>query len=258
MTQSIVIDPNNQAAPLEDKPVIPDKFQGKTAEQLVEMYQNLESTNGRMANEIGHLRKFTDSALGFAREAVKPANQVQAPKPQVTSEDLLANPHETVTNLAKQVADDRVLATERRTANLEAQLAVDRFARKYPDFEQTMGDTGFQEWISGSAYRQKLAGAAAQRGDFDAADELFGLYNASKAEKPKNDDSPASGIEAARKASLTKKGGSSAAGVAKTSSDGKKIYSRHELIEMRINDEEGYNSRYLTEYLPAYKEGRVR
>lgn len=263
MTTSIVVDPvtSTQDEPqVTPESKIPEKYRGKTAEELVSILQNVETTVGRQANEIGTLRRFTDTALGFARQATNTqANQPQPTKPQVTSEDLLSNPEGTVTELAKRVADERVSSTERRTANLEAQMAVDRFSRKYPDFESTMGDTKFQEWISGSAYRQKLANAAASRGDFDAADELFGLYYGSKLAKgDEKDDTPAGGLEAARKASLTRKGGSSAAGVAKTGTEGKKLYSRSEMIDLKLRNPDEYDRRYQTEFLPAYKEGRLK
>lgn len=261
MTQSIVVDPAQTQAPPADKTVdesIPEKYRGKSVEEVIAIARNLESDRGRMANEVGQLRKLTDQVLGLAQTAqFKPANQPQEKPAPVTSEDLLSRPEETVTELAKRVADERVSATEQRTANLEARLALADFTRKYPDFEQTMQNSEFQEWIQGSAYRQRLANAAATKADYDAADELFGLYNSSRPAKTE-EKKPTDALEAARRASLTQKGGSSAAGVVNTSSDGKKIYSRHELIEMRIHKPEEYDSRYLSEFLPAYKEGRVR
>jgi hypothetical protein len=262
VTQSIVVEPaqTQVQAPAETvaQPDLPAKYQGKSLEEVIEIARALESDRGRLANEVGGLRKLTDQVLGLAQNArFQPAPQQHEKPAPVTSEDLLSRPEETVTEIAKRVADERGSASETRLGNLEARLALDSFQRKYPDFEQTMGDPKFQQWVSESPYRQKIANAAAQKGDFDAADELFGLYAASNpaAEKPKQTDP----LEAARQAGLARKGGSSAAGVAPSSAnDGKKVYSRNELIDMRINKPEEFNSRYASEFLPAYKEGRVK
>src|SRR6056297_1567571 len=42
---------------------IPEKFQGKSFEDVVDMYRNLEKDYGRKGNEVGELRKLTDELL---------------------------------------------------------------------------------------------------------------------------------------------------------------------------------------------------
>jgi hypothetical protein len=56
---------------------------------------------------------------------------------------------------------------------------------------------------------------------------------------------------------LAKSGGSSAAGVVPRN-DGKKTYSRAELINMRVNNPDEFDARFQSEFLPAYVEGRVK
>jgi hypothetical protein len=266
VTSIVVADPAVQADAEIQDPVdggneskIPDKFKGKSLEEVVAAYQELESTKGRLANEVGQLRRLTDTALGFARESrAAPVNQ-PAQKPTTTTEDLLADPTKAVTELAKHEANERVAATEQRQANLEAQLNLERFARKHPDFESTMHSPEFQGWLQKSAYRQGLAMKAASN-DFDAADELFGLYQESGTTAPaKETKETPDPSKAARQATLVKRGGSSAAGVGANGDTSKgKIYSRSELVDMRINKPEEFEARYAAEFLPAYREGRVK
>lgn len=265
MTSIVVADPAAQVETELQDPVesgteskIPDKFKGKSLEDVVAAYQELESTKGRLANEVGQLRRLTDTALGFARESrAAPVNQT-AQRPTTTTEDLLADPTKAVTELAKHEANERVAATEQRQANLEAQLNLERFARKHPDFESTMHSTEFQDWLQKSTYRQGLAMKAASN-DYDAADELFGLYAETGATTTEKTKEVPDKTQAARQASLVKRGGSSAAGVGANGDSSKgKIYSRTELIDMRINRPEEFESRYVGEFLPAYREGRVK
>ena len=42
---------------------VPDKFAGKSPEEIIESYQNLEKELGRKAQEVGELRKLSDSFL---------------------------------------------------------------------------------------------------------------------------------------------------------------------------------------------------
>lgn len=257
---SIVVEESQNASQAHEENLeneLPDKYRGKSAKELVEMIEASQSTIGRQSNEIGTLRKLTDQVLGLALPQKTQPQQQEKPAP-LTSENLLADPEESVAKVARREADARASTLEQRLANTEAQLQLDRFSRKYPDFEKTMGTTEFTSWVAESPYRQKLAAAAAQKGDFDAADELFGLYDSVKAEKSTKEKT-ADPKEAAKAASLAKRGGSSAAGVSDTSSGGKKIYSRSELVNLRINKPEEFQERYDSgELRDAYREGRVR
>lgn len=252
----MVVDPEleQQQANVTPTPELPDKFKGKSPLEIVEMYQHLESEHGRRANEVGHLRKLTDELLGFARVgASKPANPEPPPK-AVTADDVLRDPAETITNVAKRVADERASTTEARLASLEVSLMEERFEQRHPGFRAKMNDQKFLDWVSASDYRKRLAYAATQN-DFGAADDLFSLHE----EYEKLGQQAPNSTDAARAAGLAKSGGSSASGVIpKTQSDGKKIYSRAALIEERIRNPEGFDAKFETEYKQAYAEGRVR
>jgi len=50
-----------QATPSE--PEIPDKYQGKSAQELVQMHQEAEKLLGRQSSEVGELRKVVDNYI---------------------------------------------------------------------------------------------------------------------------------------------------------------------------------------------------
>lgn len=267
MTTSIVVDPAAEQTQTTQDPAdktaeeskIPEKYRGKSVEDIVGILQNVESELGRKNNEVGTLRRLTDQVLnmGLQVQNSRTDNQQTQTRTKLTTEDLLSDPEKSVSELAQEAADKRVASVDKRTANIEAQLQYDRFQRTYPDFEQTVMSDEFKSWVGSSNYRQRLAYRAAQN-DWDAAGELIGLFNENKPKTETTTKTETPDPKAAAKAAgLAKRGGSSAAGVG-ASSDGKKIYSRAELIELRIKDPEGYEARYTSEFLPAYRENRVR
>lgn len=266
---SLVVDPDHQNAPdpqaqpqqpqnqqepdLED---VPEKYRGKSLKDIIAMHQNAESELGRKNNEVGVIRKLADELIGV-RAAERQANRPEPRKP-LTTDELLNDPEAKILEVVRDVTENTVREQEERVSRMEASLQVQAFESKYPGFQTTMHSPEFGSWLqSGSDYRKRLALRAAE-GDFGAADELFGLYTehasaarASQAPEPTN-----SGTAAARAASTVRSGGSNAAGVV-PGADGKKVWSRTELLDMRINRPEEFDQRQ-DEILAAYREKRVR
>ena len=52
-----------QETPEIQEPEIPDKYRGKSAEELVQMHQEAEKLLGRQSSEVGELRKVVDLSL---------------------------------------------------------------------------------------------------------------------------------------------------------------------------------------------------
>jgi len=239
---------------------LPEKYRGKSIQDVIEMHRNAESELGRKNNEIGQVRKLADELIGVrATEQRMRENQQEPPKP-LTADQLLENPEDSILRVVKREAVERTEKLEKRTADLESELMVSRFEEKHPGFSDTMQSAEFGQFVQGSNYRRKLALGAA-KGDFDAADELFGLYeeavaSTARSEQPAPAAKPNTGVEGARKATLAKSGGSSASGVI-PSGDGKKVFSRADLMDMRIRNPDKFDM-MQDEILEAYREKRVR
>lgn len=239
------------AEPTEDE--IPEKFRGKSMKDLVDAYRNLETELGRKNNEVGMIRKLADELIGV-RATERQMAQENQPKPQpLTTDTLLANPEDAIIGVVRREALSKQEELESKVQTLEERLLTEAFEKKHPGFQQTMVSQEFGAWLQKSDYRKRLGYRAAQ-GDFEAADELFGLYEEATANAPTPptpDPKPS-----ARQATLARSGGSAAGGVV-PSAEGKKIFTRAELMEMRINRPDEFDQRQ-EEILAAYREKRVR
>ena len=78
-TQDTVETPQEEEQPQE--PNVPEKYQGKSVEELVQMHQELEKFSGKQSTEVGELRKVVDSYI-----QTELSNQ-QAPQEQQQEDD---------------------------------------------------------------------------------------------------------------------------------------------------------------------------
>jgi len=246
---------------------MPAKFKGKGVKEIVEAYQNLESRAGSMANDLGVQRQLTDRLLGLKREEdlrANGGNKERAKPAPVTTNDLLDRPQETL----ERVVNDGVQAvredSDARIRNLEAQLAQTKFEQRHPDFQSTVQDPAFLDWIKASKLRVKVANAA-NAGNWELADDLFTEYKATQGTNrrqetrqetrrdTKQDDT---NLDEARRASYTSSGNASGTdGQAKPG----KIYKRSDLIRLRIEDPDSYyDESFQEEILKAHAEKRVK
>ena len=243
-----------QDAPQE--PEIPEKYRGKSVTEIVEMHMNAERELGRARNEVGTVRKLADELLGINRAHLAPKEE-KPERQRLTADALFDDPDRAITSVVQAEAEEREARLNERLARSEAALALTAFEKKHPTYQETMNDDSFIAWVQQSPYRMRLAQGAVHN-DFIAADELFSLYSEVKSAPQAPQGAPRnSGTEQARRDTLARPGGSAAAGVGGTST-GKKIWSRAELIEMRIKDPAKFDSLYESEILPAYAEKRVR
>lgn len=238
---------------------LPEKLRGKTLEDIASMYVNLESTYGRMANDLGQQRKLTDRLLDLKR-----AEDLGKQTPQaadVKTSDLLERPTETLEKFASQRERSLKDTYDQRIAQLEGSLAQQRFEQKHSDYQTTANDPAFVSWVQKSTFRTKVA-QAAYNGDWSAADELLTEYKSIKgAVVPKTDDKSGNtnedGLKAARAASLDSSGASSdGAGSGKATG---KIYRRADLMQLRISKpDQYYDEGFQAEILLAHSQGRVK
>lgn len=225
-----------------------DKFAGKSREDVVEMYRNLQSEYGRMANDLGTQRKLTDRLLDLKRTDDL-AKTPPKPAVQVRSDELLENPTQAIEKVLESRLTESTQQISGRLSELEAQLARERFVAKHPDYMEYPNNPEFIEWIGQSPLRQRFAAAAAQ-GDPSAADDLLSEYKLVRSSQAKS--TAQKPIDAARQVSL--EGGSSPA-----SSSSGKVYRRADLIRLKIEKPHVYaDESFQQEIMRAYAEGRVK
>jgi hypothetical protein len=153
---------------------LPERFKGKTAEEIAASYIELEKLNSRQAQNLGQLRKTADELLALQLREVKHGQDEPSTKP-VDSSDLFDDPDKAIRNVAKEVADTRVKALEAELLNERVARAKTEFTKQFPTWEQDVHNPEFINWINEKPHRVRLA-RDADSGDFGAAETLFGTY----------------------------------------------------------------------------------
>ena len=75
--------------PQPEEPSLPEKYQGKSLEEVVQMHQEAEKLLGRQSSEVGELRKVVDDYI--SNQTPEPAPQQQYVEPE-DDIDFFTNP----------------------------------------------------------------------------------------------------------------------------------------------------------------------
>ena len=233
-----------QETPEPQEPEIPDKYKGKTAQELVQMHQEAEKLLGRQSSEVGELRKVVDDYI----QTQLTEDTKEAPQ-EVEEVDWFTDPDKAVDRAIQN--HPKIKEAEALTQQYRASTAMAELQRKHPDMQQILQDANFAEWIKASNVRTKLFVAADQQYDHESADELFSLWK----ERQNIVQQTAQVEQQARKQSVKAASTGNASG--STESAPKKIYRRADIINLMKSDPDRYAA-LQPEIMKAYAEKRVR
>ncbi len=221
---------------------MPDKFAGKTAEEIAASYVELQSEYGRRNTEVGSLRKLTDQLLEL--KETKP--KIEPVK--VTTDSLLDNPDEVIntavdSNPRLKAIEDKLIQGDRA----EAKLAFDT---KHPEWDKTLHTPEFQSWVMETQLRQRLLIEADKNYDYATGSELFDMYDLEKgkAVKDATTERNAKARKSAKQA-VTEDGGGG-------EPKGKPKYRRSELIQLKLSNPAKYDA-MKEDIMQAYADKRV-
>ncbi len=223
------------------KPELPDKYRGKSVDDVIRMHQEAEKLMSRQAQEVGEVRKLADELI---KSQLKPK-----PEPEVAEEvDFFENPQEAVRRAVE--SNPKVLAAEQYAISVQRQQAQQTMIQKHPDAPAIVNDPEFQNWVRSSRVRERLFQQADAEYDFDAADELLSTFKELRQVKVKRDDSAndESRRQALKSASVDTGG---------SGENTKKIYRRADLIRLKISNPSKYEA-MQDDIMAAYAEDRVR
>jgi len=233
---------------------VPEKFQGKSFDEVVDMYRNLEKEYGRKGNEIGELRKLTDEILQLEiQQKRNNSERVNSKEEELSDDDWFSSPKEATdkylqkSSLAKEVEE-----LKEKLSSKDREQAHSAFVEKHPDYMDLAQESGFQEFVKESKYRTQLAQQADQY-DYEAANELFDLYKSIR--QPKGADVSEDSNKAEKQSQARKQ--ATLEGTGNRNKGTKKVYRRADLIKMKMQDPERYNT-MQDEIMRAYQEGRVK
>ena len=232
--------------PQAEEQSLPDKYQGKSLEEVVQMHQEAEKLLGRQSSEVGELRKVVDDYISSQQQPTAPQQQHVEPEDDI---DYFTDPQGAVNRAIEN--HPRIREAQQYTAEYKKQSSLASLQSKHPDMQSILSDTGFAEWIKASKIRTQLFVQADQQYDAEAADELFTLWKERKtvAQQTANVE------KQARKQSLKAANTGNARGSAEGSR--KKVYRRADIIKLMKNDPDRYQA-LSEEIMAAYAEGRVK
>ena len=231
---------------------MPEKYKNKSLDEIVRMHQEAEKLIGRQAQEVGEVRKLADSLLKQQLEAKhdkqpEPAQEIDwFDDPQkAINQALESNP------VLKQLQEQQAVQAQR--------AALESIEKNHPDFVSVAQSEDFQQWVGESKVRQRLYNDA-NNYDVDSALELLNNYKSLRGLRQQKEETSKAADEAlkktdgegrskALKAAAVQQGG--------TGETGKPVYRRADLIRLRMQDPNRYES-MADEILNAYAEGRVR
>jgi len=231
--------------PQVEEPSLPDKYQGKSLEDVVKMHQEAEKLLGRQSSEVGELRKVVDDYISSQTQSAPQPQHVE-PEDDI---DYFTDPQAAVNRAIEN--HPKIREAEQYTADYKKQAALAALNNRHPDMQEILGDPKFAEWIKASKIRTQLFVAADQQYDADSADELFTLWKERKTVAQQT----AQVEKQARKQTLKAANTGNARGSAEGSR--KKVYRRADIIKLMKTDPERYQA-LSEEILTAYAEGRVK
>lgn len=227
---------------------LPEKYKGKSVEDIVKMHQEAEKLIGRQAQEVHEVRSLADQLLKQQLETKQQSKPIET----VPEEDFFADPKQAVLKTVDQ--HPAVLEAKQNALEFKRMQTAQKLQSKHPDFMDIAQNAGFHEWIKESPIRIDLFTKADAEFDFNSADELLSTYKAIKGtqsneKKAQAAETQAKAQDTAFKAAAVDTGGSG--------ESSRKIYRRADLIKLKMTDPNRYMA-LQDEILAAYAEGRVR
>lgn len=224
---------------------MPEKFTGKSAEEVAQSYIELEKEKGRISNEVGELRKITDQYIHQELSRRASGDPKQESEPTIEFDDLVEDPNKVVGS----VVDNRMKSVNERMDQMEQATRLDSFRAANPDYEELANSQEFYNWTNASPYRQKQL-QAAQSGDLDAAGDILQGYREQTSDLQKAQKKG----EKVKRDTALKDASTETAGTGEASG---KMWTVVELRNLQIKDPDKYWA-MQDEIHKAYEEGRVK
>ena len=226
----------------------PEKYAGKSLQDVINMHQNAEKAIGKQGQEVGEQRKLIQSLM-----EAKNTTQTNAPPEETTTfeDQFYSDPAQAVNSAIENHPSVVEARKERQVQQQQHQLSV--LEKAYPDWQDRVATKSFQDWVGSSTIRTEMFRKADSEYNPDYAIELFDMYDQvnmiDKTKEVKKQET-AKRDKALKKTSSETRSTNDSVG-------GKKIYRRADLINLQVSDPNRYAS-LADEIHSAYAEGRVK
>ena len=222
---------------------LPEKYRGKSIEEVAQMHSEVEKRLSVQGQEIGQVRKLADELMRQNLESKQ--QSIKQIEPEV---DFFENPQAAIQKAVDNHPD--VQSSKLAFANMQKMQIKQQLASTHPDFDEIAKDQNFADWVKSSPVRIKLFEAADAGYDFDSANELLSTYKQIRGVKTKqNEVAQESNRQVSLKAAAVDVGGSG--------ESSKRVYRSADLIRLKMRDPDRYEA-LQDEIMLAYAEGRVK
>jgi hypothetical protein len=228
-----------QATP---KSELPEKYRGKSLEEVAKMHQEVEKRLSIQGQEIGEVRKLADELIRQNLESKQ--QSARKIEPEV---DFFEDPQAAIQKAVDNHPD--VQSSKLAFANMQRMQIKQQLASTHPDFEEIAKDQNFTDWVKSSPVRIRLMVAADQGYDFDSANELLSTYKQLRGARAKQGEVLQ---ENNRQLSLRAAG----VDVGGSGESSKKTYRAIDLQNLLNTNPDRYTA-MQDEIMRAYSEGRV-
>ena len=230
-TQGTVEPPQEVNQASNEPEAVPDKYNGKSLEDVVRMHQEAEKLLGRQSSEVGDLRKVVDSYINTQLDSQTPAAQGASE----TDEDIdfYSDPEKAIERAINN--HPSVKAAEESTRAYKQQTSMAVLQKDHPEIPEIVKDPKFAEWIQASPVRTRMFVQADQHFDMEAANELFSLWKDRSGAINQTLKSEKEGRQQA-----VNQGSNGYTRGNPDSSTSKKIYRRADIIKLMKTDPERY------------------
>ena len=228
----------------QEEPSVPEKYQNKSLQEVVQMHQEAEKLLGKQSSEVGELRKVVDDHIQTQLKQQAPVQQQEE-----DDTDFFVDPQAAVNRAIDN--HPKIQEANQVTQRYRKETALAELSKKHPEMETILKDVNFAEWIKGSKIRTQLFVQADQAYDYDAADELLSLWK----ERASVAKQTVAVEKQARKQQVKSASTGNARGTGQSSR--KKIYRRADIIKLMKTDPDRYAA-LSEEIFQAYADGRVK
>ena len=233
---------------------VPERFQGKSAEEIAESYVELEKKFSQQGNDLGTMRSQIDQLVRQSEEQSQAAAEQEVTSDPVDIDALYEDPEAAIERVIEKKMRPQLEAQSQRIAAQETEKQLALLDGKYEGWRDTVTTPEFQEWTQKSQYRQRMAAGVRESGDIDAANDLLEQYYDTQVRQANTEKKEA--VARNLKDAQMETGSASFA-------EPKETYSRVDLLDRRIAAKRGDQKaqRWLQanqgNIQAAYEEGRI-
>ena len=232
---------SSESVPSEENP---DRFSGKSHEELLQMVREQDRTIGQQGNELGNMRQ--------TFEAMTRAQSVPAqPEPEPVEEaDFFVDPQKAVDSRIN--SHPALKEAQEMAKKLAYAQGLATLQQRHPDLNEVMANEEFGKWIQSSPSRLRRYQYADQSGDVDEADDLISTWK----QLNKTVATAKAAEKTAQKKAVQAASVSGSRGNADAASS-KRVYRRADIRQLMQTNPQRYED-LQPEIMAAYAEGRVR